>query len=205
MARRTPVFIGLLAALLLVFVQALPAGAANPVRFGAKLTHTTQPQNVGIDPVSCHDEVASIPSGKVCTWVMNHSEGGDPGYEKAPKDGWIHKARVISCVAGSFRLQFARIKAGTQQARVIRDGTSISYPGDSDDCDDDFYDVNVINVHLWVKKGDRIVVRAKQTAAMSNHDGGPHTLLYYPKLPVGGNYTPSDGSTGGNLLVQLQY
>ena len=88
--------------------------AATPVRFGAKLTHSTQPT----PRERCGDTVGKS-DPRTCTWVAVEAfENG--GHEKAPKAGTIHKVRIVSCIAGSFTVQVARAKPGEDKARIVR-------------------------------------------------------------------------------------
>src|SRR6478736_6537514 len=110
--RRLTVLGALLAALMLTGVAPLTTSAAG-TRFGAKLTHQTQPT----PREWCRD---SNHSSK-CTWVAVEAfENG--GHEKAPRDGTIRKVRLISCVSGSFTVQVARANPSLDKARIVRSG-----------------------------------------------------------------------------------
>lgn len=94
-------------AVALALSQAIAASAA-PVRFGAKLTNDTQPQ-----PALWCDEPNDTPPHP-STWILNEAYGRPNGGHKAPKAGTIGRVRLMSCDAGSFRVQVARKVAGTK-------------------------------------------------------------------------------------------
>jgi hypothetical protein len=137
------------------------------------------------------------------------------GREKAPKTGTIGKVRLVSCVRGSFRLQFARVKPALDQARVVRNGPVIRYQadprqvdGDEDTfCggeDGDDYIIQTFSVDVHVNKGDYIVIRAATTGTLYCA-GGSGVLLFSPPLAPGGVFRDADDDTSCNLLVQLEY
>jgi hypothetical protein len=200
-----------LAGLVLLAAQPLDASAA-PVRFGAKLTTSSQPSNAESGR-SC-DENAGIPSGGNCTWVSVEAYQ-NAGHEKAPKTGTIGRVRLVSCVAGSFRLQFARVLPALGQARVVRNGPLIRYladPRQVDDNEDTFcggeegddYIIQTFRVNTHVNKGEYIAIRTASTGALYCA-GGSGVLLFSPPLAPGGAYRDAEDSTSCNLLVQLQY
>jgi hypothetical protein len=199
--RRSLRVLAMLAAMILVVMPGLPASAASPVRFGAKLTRDTEPT-----PAERCDQHGSLPSGKSCTWVAAVAYQ-NPGKHKAPKNGTIGKVRLISCVAGSFTVQVARKQSGSQKFKVVKSGPTISYKKDSrSECggeDFDDFKIQSFNVNLTVKKGDYIAVKAKKVGFMRNSSSGD-TLLFEPPLKVGGGFKSKDTTTG-SMLIQFQY
>jgi hypothetical protein len=208
--------VGLLAlvgALALAVAQPLGASGSAKVRFGAKLTKESQPSNAESGR-RCDEEGddSQIPPGAVCSWVSLESYGG--GLDKAPKAGVIGKVRLVSCVAGSFRLQIARVRNG-DEAKVVRNGPMIFYTADPrqiDDDDDTFcggeegddFIIQTFTVNFLVNRGDRIAIRAARTGTLYCA-GGSDVLLYSPPLARGGPFRTADQDTSCNLLVQLEY
>lgn len=189
---------GLIVSVLMTALPAIPTAAA-PVRFGAKLTRDTQPT-----PAERCDQHGNIPSNKSCTWVMR------VGYQnvdrtRAPKKGTITRVRLISCVAGSFTVQVARRKSGTQKFKVVKSPKTISYAKDPRaECggpDGDDYRIQSFRVNFTVRKGDYIAVKAKRVGFMRSSSSGD-TYLFEP--PLGNSYRSRDTSTG-NMLIQYQY
>lgn len=201
---------GLAAALVLVGAQALSAGT-TAVSFGAKLTKSSQPANAE-GGRSCADD--GLAAGIACSWLSMEAYR-NAGRERAPKLGTIGRVKLVSCVAGSFRLQLARVKPGARQARVVRSGPIIRYTADprQADADDETtcggeegkdFIVQSFSVNVPVAKGDYIVIRAKKTGALYCA-GGSGVLLFSPPLAAGGAYRRANGDASCNLLVQLEY
>jgi hypothetical protein len=203
--RRRLWFSGLIVSLLMTAMPALPAGASTPVRFGAKLTHTTQPTPAE----TCQDNTGG-PAGSTCTWVAvvafeNMSTGNN---QKAPKTGTIGRVRLISCVSGKFTVQVARKQSGTQKYRVVKNGPTITYSKDtqSGGCggdNGDNYIIQSFRVSFTITKGDYIAVKASKVGFMHNSSSGD-SFLYRPPLAPGGSYKTRTGASGG-LLVSFQY
>jgi hypothetical protein len=203
--RRRLWFSGLIVSLLMTAMPALPAGAATPVRFGARLTHSTQPTPAE----TCHQNTGG-PAGSLCTWVAvvafeNMATGN---HQKAPKDGRIARVRLISCVGGRFTVQVARKQAGTQRYKVVKNGPTLTYVKDTQagGCGGDEGDNYIIQsrpVSFTVKKGDYIAVRASKVGFIHNSSSGD-SFLYRPPLASGGSYRSRSGESGG-LLIQFQY
>jgi len=192
----------LFAAIVLASISPLAVSAATPVRFGAKLTHETQPT----PPEKCGDTVGKS-DPRTCTWVAVEAfENG--GHEKAPKAGTIHKVRIVSCVAGSFTVQVARARPGEDKARIVRSGPTLNYVKDSQSggCggpDGENYKIQSFNVSLHVEKGDYIAVKGAKIGFIHNSSSGD-ALVFEPRLPTGGGFQVADESTGG-MLIQFQY
>ena len=194
----TPVILA--STLLALGVQSVPAGAATPTFFGAKLTSHSQPSNAQFGPYTC-DESAHIPSGANCTWVSTQAYKNG-GHEQAPTTGTIKHVKLVSCVAGSFTLQLAQANPSTRTARVVSNGPVVKYI--STDCSNDVYVVQSYAVNLHVVKGEYIAIKAKGTGAISC-SGGSGVLLYAPPLAPGGPTKTAPSGASCNLLVQLSY
>jgi hypothetical protein len=179
------------------------AAARTPTFFGAKLTTQSQPSNAQ-NGQSC-DESAGIPQGSTCTWVaITAFENGS--HFTAPRTGTIKHVKLVSCVAGKFRLQLARAKPSDDKARIVANGPEISYAGQSP-CggnDGSHYVVQSFRVHLHVAKGDFIAIKARSAGTLSC-SGGDGFLLYAPPLRVGGHYKKTHSGASCDLLVQLSY
>ena len=167
----------------------------RPTFFGAKLTTQSQPSNAQ-NGQSC-DENHGIPHGSTCTWVaITAFENGS--HFTAPKTGTVKHVKLVSCVAGKFRLQLASASPSTQQAQIVAQGPEITYAGQSPcgGAGGDHYVVQSFPVNLPVTKGDYIAIKAKSTGTLSC-SGGDGFLLYAPPLPVGGPLKKSQ--LGGQL------
>lgn len=202
----------LAAALALVGAQSLGARSATPLRFGANLTNESQPSNA--EGGQTCDENAGIPQGATCSWVSVQAYHNG-GHEKAPKTGTIGQVRLVSCVGGSFRLQFAQVKPNQRMARVVRNGPLITYKADPRQIDGDDntvcggdngddYIIQIFRVNLHVNKGEYIAIKTARTGALYC-SGGDGVALYSPPLAPGQAFRNRTGGASCNLLVQLQY
>ena len=202
---------GVLIAALVLSMNVAPVGAASG-SFGAKLDSTSQPSNA--EGGRFCDEESGIPSGSACTWVAT-SAYRNAGRERAPRNGTIGKVSLVSCVAGSFRLQLARVKPAQGTAKVVRNGPVIRYAADPRELDADQdtycggedgtdYIVQTFNVSVPVTAGEYIAFKAKSTGTLyCSGDSGVD--LYAPPLAVGGSYAPSTTDTSCLMLVKLTY
>jgi hypothetical protein len=200
-----------LSAMLVLGLQAAPVGAAG-ASFGAKLDSTSQPSNA--EGGRFCDEESGIPAGSACTWVAT-SAYRNAGHERAPKNGTIGKVSLVSCVAGSFRLQLGRVKPAQGTAKIVRNGPVIRYAADPRELDEDQdtycggedgtdYIVQSFNVSVPVTAGEYIAIKAKSTGTLyCSGDSGVN--LYAPPLAVGGSYAPSTADTSCLMLVKLTY
>jgi hypothetical protein len=200
-----------LSAMLVLGLQAAPVGAAG-ASFGAKLDNTSQPSNA--EGGRFCDEESGIPAGSACTWVAT-SAYRNAGHERAPKNGTIGKVSLVSCVAGSFRLQLGRVKPAQGTAKIVRNGPVIRYAADPRELDEDQdtycggedgtdYIVQSFNVSVPVTAGEYIAIKAKSTGTLyCSGDSGVN--LYAPPLAVGGSYAPSTADTSCLMLVKLTY
>jgi hypothetical protein len=178
-------------------------GARSPTFFGAKLTTQSQPSNAE-NGQSC-DENGGIPHGSTCTWVaITAFENGS--HFKAPRTGTVRHVKLVSCVAGKFRLQLAEANPSARKAKIVKKGPEITYAGQSPcgGASGDQYVVQSFRVKLRVTKGDYIAIKAAATGTLSC-SGGDGFLLYAPPLPVGGPLRKSHSGASCDLLVQLSY
>lgn len=203
--------LGLIGAFLVLVIQVAPVSAA-PVRFGALLTSETQPSNAE-GGQSCRQNAPAVPSGGVCSWVSTSAYQNGSRF-KAPKAGTINKLSLVSCVGGSFVLQFARVNA-QQRAKLVRSGPRIRYVADlrQTDGDDntfcggdngDDYIIQEFNISVHVNQGDYIVAKAKRLGTL-HCSGGNSPMLFYPALATGQAYRTRTDNASCDLLVQLQY
>jgi hypothetical protein len=179
------------------------AATATPTFFGAKLTSQSQPSNAE-NGQSC-DESAGIPHGSTCTWVaISAFENGS--HFTAPRTGTVKHVKLVSCVAGTFRLQLARAVPGAREAKIVANGPEITYRGQNPcgGASGDHYVVQSFRVSLRVAKGEFIAIKARSTGTLSC-SGGDGFLLYAPPLPVGGPLKKSHSGASCDLLVQLSY
>jgi hypothetical protein len=195
----------LLAPLMLVGLTAWPGSAATATAtsFGAKLTSQSQPSNAE-NGQSC-DENAGIPHGSTCTWVaISAFENGS--HFTAPRTGIAKHVKLVSCVAGKFRLQLARANPRTHTAKIVVNGPEITYRGQSPcgGASGDHYVVQSFRVKVRVAKGDFIAIKARSTGTLSC-SGGDGFLLYAPPLRVGGRPKKTHAGASCDLLVQLSY
>ena len=177
--------------------------ATTATYFGAKLTSQSQPSNAQ-NGQSC-DESAGIPQGATCTWVaITAFENGS--HFTAPRKGTIKHVKLVSCVAGKFRLQLANAQPSAQKAKIVAKGPEIAYKGQNPcgGSNGDHYNVQSFKVNFQVAKGDYIAIKAASAGTLSC-SGGDGFLLYAPPLPVGGPYKKSHSGASCDLLVQLSY
>ena len=83
----------------------------------------------------------------------------------APATGTVKHVKLVSCVAGKFRLQLANASPSTQQARIVANGPEITYAGQSPcgGATGSHYIVQSFPVNLPVNKGDYLAIQAKST------------------------------------------
>jgi hypothetical protein len=177
--------------------------AATPTFFGAKLTTQSQPSNAE-NGQSC-DENGGIPDRATCTWVAISAFENGSNFT-APTTGTVKHVKLVSCVAGKFRLQLARAIPHAREAKIVANGPEISYKGQTlcGGANGDHYVVQSFRVNLHVAKGEFIAIKAQSTGTLSC-SGGDGFLLYAPPLPVGGPLKKSHSGASCDLLVQLSY
>jgi hypothetical protein len=194
------------APLVLVGLTASPGSAApraTPSFFGAKLSVHTEPSNAE-DGQSC-DEQGGIPHGSTCTWVAISAFENFSNFT-APKTGTIKHVKLVSCKAGSFRLQLAKALPRQSKAQILKNGPKITYKGQAPcgGTNGDHFIVQTFKVSLKVTKGNYIAIQARSVGTLSC-SGGNGFLLYAPPLPVGGKLKKSRSGDSCDLLVQLSY
>lgn len=199
----------LAAVLVLCGASSLGARGAPATSFGAKLSRSSQPANAE-DGRSCAEEVAGAGA---CTWVSVQAYR-NAGHERAPRTGTVGTVRLVSCVAGSFRLQLASVRPG-RRARIVRNGPLIHYRADPRQIDGDpdtvcggddgrDYRIQSFRVNLHVNRGDSIAIRAARTGLLYC-SGGSGVLLFSPPLAAGAPSRRATDTASCNLLVQLVY
>jgi hypothetical protein len=193
-----------LAGALLIASLAVPTSATT-LKFGAKLTSSTQPQ----DASTCNDADPDIPVGAAYTWIAQVAfENGS--HFKAPANGTIKKLRLVSCDAGQFRLQLVKPNSSSSKWKLVKNGPVIHYQADprqsvgncgGDNGDD--YLIQTFKISVPVQKGEYIAVKTAKNGML--HCSGDSMPLYSPPLASGQGYRTKTGGTGCALLVQLQY
>jgi hypothetical protein len=192
--------VGVVGVSILVTLTSFEASAAT--RFGAKLTNNIQPSNAGKGHFCVEDD-----KDAQCTWVMMQAfDRNNNGY-KAPKDGMIGKIRLIGCRPGSFQLQIARANANTDEGRVLRNGPTINYQGDSEKCGGQTYDVETINLDdpVPVKKNDQLAIKTNKTSTLRCDSGGDKILLFNPPLAPGDSPKAALDGDGCWMLIEAEY
>ena len=111
--RRSVRIIGVLAAMVLMLAQATMVDASTPVRWGSKLNSSVQPQNFNR---SCDSTYVS--PNPNCTWMFRHVYNRTGG-QKAPKNGYVDKVRLIACDPGSFYLQFGSVRQLAEPSGLV--------------------------------------------------------------------------------------
>lgn len=183
----------------LLAVGATNAGASAPSYFGAKLTTQSQPSNAE-NGYAC-SESGGIPKGADCTWVALTAFENGSNYT-APVTGTIKHVKLISCVAGSFRLELARAVPNKNEARIVGRGPVIKYVGQKT-CDNTFK-IQSFAVKVHVYAGQYIAIVASSTGTLSC-SGGSGVLLYSPPLKVAGKLTKARTGASCDMLIQLSY
>ena len=193
--RRTALLPAALAtgALLLV-----PAQGIASTSFGAKLSPDVQPSNAS----SAHP--CTPTEGQPCTRIS--MEGyGRPELPMAPRKGTIKKIKLIAGEAGSFRFQLAKVRPGSKQAKIVRNGPRISYQGQAygeDGIDPDSYRVETFKLNVPVKKGEYLAIKSTSTSMLRCSSGGPNQLLFQPPLALGSPFRTADDTDGCWLLLE---
>jgi hypothetical protein len=193
-------FTGLAAAVASIAMMAAPAsGLAAPVKFGAELNPTVQPSN-SLPGLTC---MGTETPGPACSMVLNEAYGRPDGGEFAPKTGTIKKIRLIAGGPGSFKLQLAKVKRGTDEAKFAAGGPRINYQGQTESSfESDNYKVETFDVNVPVKKGQQLALRGNITSMIRCSSGGDNTLIYTPPLLSGGSFRPATSDDGCWILME---
>jgi hypothetical protein len=164
--------------------------------FGAKLSPDVQPSNAS----TAHP--CTPLEGQPCTRVA--MEGYyRPEQPNAPKKGTIKRVRLIAGEAGSFRLQIAKARPGSDQAKIVRNGPRISYQGQPADAEETgVYRVESFRVDVKVKKGEYLAIKSTETSMLRCSSGGPNQLLFQPPLALGSPFRTADDTDGCWLLLE---
>jgi hypothetical protein len=185
---------------------AAPASAARhpgkaPVKFGADLTTNTQPSNSS-PPHTCQHEDSSLTTA-ACTWMMVNSEVGSPNNKlKAPSNGTITQIWVIAGHSGSFTpyvgfLTNADFQGGdgrvTAHGKLIQHGSSGQGP---------YQILKFTGLHIPVKKGEVLGIKAKSTSILRCDSGSTRQLLFQPSLAVGSPAVHTDARSDCSLLIE---
>jgi hypothetical protein len=197
--------------LLAVGAHSNSAGAAG-LSFGGKVDNFSDPSNAegGISCAQNH----GIPKGSTCTWVSIQAYHNG-GHEQAPATGTIKHLKLVSCVAGSFVLQFAKANPSAHTAQVVRNGPTINYKADPRQVDgnpdtfcggDDGSDfkVQTFAVSVHVNKGEFVAIKAAKGGPFYC-SGGSGLLLFAPPLAPGGPVKHANATASCNLILQLNY
>jgi hypothetical protein len=200
-ARKLARLTGLAAAVASIAMMVAPATglAAAPVKFGAELNPTVQPSN-SLPGLTCMGTEAP---GPACTMVLNEAYGRPDGGEFAPKTGTIRRIRLIAGGPGSFKLQLAKVKRGTDEAKFAAGGPRIDYQGQTEaNFDSGSYKVETFDVNVPVKKGQQLALRGNITSMIRCSSGGDNTLIYTPPLISGGSFRPATADDGCWILME---
>ena len=182
----------------LAALMGLGVGTASAASFGADVTPDTQPSNAS----QAHPCDYAAPGTK-CTWVLNDAYG-NPGGEKAPRDGRLKSIKLVAGEAGSFKLQLVKVKAN-DSAKVLAQGPKITYEGQDPSMDpDDPYNVEKFKLDkpIPVQRGAQIAIVAKGTSTLRCSSGGDNTLLYDPPLTLGDAFTQPSNDDGCWMLIE---
>ena len=189
---------------------ATPAAAHRAVhhhaKFGAKLDSSIQPSNSS-QPHKCREITGH---GGACVRVLMEAYGRPDTGMMAPKDGTIHKIRIVAGAAGAFVPEIASVKErtplSTSKAKIVAKGTQLHYQGQTGQNDDDeVYKVETFAVNLPVKKGQYLAVRSSSTSFLRCSSGGTHQLVYQPVITPGQPYQTTDYDDGCFLLIEAVY
>jgi hypothetical protein len=199
------------ASLLSIGAHTTNAGAAG-LSFGGKVDNFSDPSNAE-GGIRC-DQNHGIPHGSTCTWVSVQAYHNG-GHEQAPATGTIKHVKLVSCVAGSFVLQFAKASPSAHTAQVVRNGPTINYKADPRQIDNDpntfcggdggdQFIVQTFAVNVHVNKGEYIAIKAAKGGPFYC-SGGSGLLLFAPPLATGGATKHANATASCNLMVQLNY
>lgn len=174
------------------------AGTASAASFGADVEPDVQPSNAS----TAHPCDYAAPGTK-CTWVLNDAYG-NPGGERAPRDGELRSIKMIAGEAGSFKLQLVKVRAGNS-AKVLAMGPRISYQGQDPNMDpDDPYKVEKFKLDrpVPVQEGAQLAIVTKRTSTLRCSSGGDNTLLFDPPLALGDPFEAASSDDGCWLLIE---
>jgi hypothetical protein len=173
-------------------------------KFGIDLTAHTQPANAGND--SCHFSDSHL-TGDPCTRMAMISGDVDAagGHMQAPMSGVITKIKLIAGHKGSMSPWVAKITHWTQgdhtgDGQATAHGPVINYA--SSVTSGTTYTVQSFPVHIDVRKGEYLGIRAKKTSMLRCTQGSVTQLLFQPPLVVGDPPTANGGIDDCVLLIE---
>lgn len=182
-----------------VALLAVPAIGKAATPFGAKLTPDVQPSNAETAHPCAPNPARS------CTRVLMDAYGR-AGQSKAPKSGKIKRIKLIAGEAGSFRLQIVKVKAGTQQAKLMRNGPLVRYQGQPPLVDPDepaeAYRVETFKVNVKVKRGEQLAIKSRETSMLRCSSGGANQLLFQAPLALRSPFRTASETDGCWLLLE---
>lgn len=180
---------GLIAATALALL-ALPALAEAKPKFGADLSGPLTPVNA---PMTC-----TANPGAGCTRVpvyydMPPHAGNVPF---APKNGYVHKIKLVATTPGSLRIQMAKVNGSdsSAKARVTRNGPRIDYQGTGA--------IETFRVKFKVKRYEWLAFKTKYANTLSCGSGFDNEIQFQPVLAPGNPFESADGAADCTHLVQ---
>ncbi len=194
---------------LIMSVAAFPhavSAAPAPVTFGAKLNGSIQPSN-SFSPHACRETTGKAGA---CTRILMQAYGAPNTGQLAPKDGIIHKIKIVAGDSGSFNIEIAQVKPAsikndTGSARIVAIGRKINYQGQGGVDNGGPYRVETFNVHIAVKKGEYLAIQSTSTSFERCSGGGANQLMYQPPLKQSTQYKTASHHDGCFLLLEAQY
>ena len=204
------------AALLVVSFGLASARAATKVGSDLRNRHgeVVRPRFVAL--VCLQDDMFHFfDARKPCDQIAVRFRATQPGqHRRAPKTGTIKALRLVARYSGSFKFELARVKhfhpgcAGSPcegKAKIVHRGPKIHY--ESSRAGDD-YRIQTFRVHVHVRKGDYLGIKANRQSLYSCRREDPvfaQQLMFQPVLPVGGPVEPRDSWSDCTLLLQAVY
>jgi hypothetical protein len=135
--------------------------------------------------------------------MMLNSEVGSPNNKlKAPSNGTITQIWVIAGHSGSFTpyvgfLTNADFQGGdgrvTAHGKLIQHGSSGQGP---------YQILKFTGLHIPVKKGEVLGIKAKSTSILRCDSGSTRQLLFQPSLAVGSPAVHTDARSDCSLLIE---
>ncbi len=198
-----------LIATLIMAIAAFPRGvsaAPTPVTFGAKLNGSIQPSN-SFSPHACRETTGKAGA---CTRILMQAYHAPNTGQLAPKDGIVHKIKIVAGDSGWFRIEIAQVKPAsikndTGSSRIVAIGRKITYQGQGGVDNGGPYKVEAFTVHIAVKKGEYLAIYSNSTSFERCSGGGANQLMYQPALAKSTQYKTAPFHDGCFLLLEAQY
>jgi hypothetical protein len=212
--------VGVLACAALLVASFGLASAQAATKFGSDLKNrhgsVIRPAPTEPSPCQTDDAYNNFDLSKPCDRVaVRFPATGSGGNRNAPKSGTIKALRLVARFPGSFKFELAKAKLHTRcggrrcepKAKIVHRGPKIHY-GSSVDGDD--YRIQTFPVHLHVRKGEYLGIKANRQSLYSYKTHGVlasrwDQLLFQPVLPVGGPFEQWDSYSSFTLLLQAVY